>query len=97
MINCVDASVKFPHRLLETKHAWDEAWQQKDFREITRLIVVWLSSIGYVVCTTDAIYSATKTIFGWFGVVHHSVIQPISFMASILGAIGTLPVAVAPG
>ncbi|EKD72665.1 MAG: hypothetical protein ACD_45C00616G0001, partial [uncultured bacterium] len=90
MINCIDASVKFPHRLKETRRAWNEAWHEKDYRELSRLLAVWLSSIGYVACTTDAIYSATQTIAGWFA-VSQGIVLGISLAASLLGAAGTLP------
>lgn len=91
MINCIDASVKFPDRLLETKQAWSDAMQIKDYWELARLSVVWLASIGYVACTTDAIYNATSIIFNWLSYDNNVVIANVSLAASILGALGTLP------
>lgn len=91
IVNCVDASVKFPDRLLETQQTWSEAWQIADYCEITRLIIVWLSSLGYAIATTDAIYQATQIIFSeWFG-IDQNIVKPISFIASAFGALGTLP------
>ena len=93
MVNCIDASVKFPSRLIETKNAWVSAWRNQDYKEITRLIIIALVSTGYVASTTDAIYSASQIILDWFN-VNQNIIQPISYTVSILGAIGTLPLIV---
>ncbi|HLB42965.1 MAG TPA: hypothetical protein VJN02_09010 [Gammaproteobacteria bacterium] len=90
IINCVDASVKFPQRLLGTKQAWNQAWQKNDYAEITRLIVIWIASLGYVACTTDAIYAAVQIIGGWLG-ANPDVLHPVSSLSALAGALGTLP------
>ncbi|MDF1827405.1 MAG: hypothetical protein P1U39_03910 [Legionellaceae bacterium] len=90
MLNSVDASVKFPDRLIETKTAWNTALDTQDYAELGRLITVWLASLGYVLCTTDAIYSASEIILSWFGMNAQNS-QYINFTISALGAVGTLP------
>lgn len=90
MINCIDASVKFPNRLIETKLAWIQAYRENDRAEMARLIVVWLSSIAYVLCTTDAIYNAVQIISS-LAHISESVSNIIGISAAILGALGTLP------
>lgn len=89
-VNSVDASVKFPNRLSETKVAWNGACQTKDYAELSRLMTVWLASLAYVACTTDAIYNASEIIFGWMG-LSGKASEPINFIVSGLGAVGTLP------
>lgn len=90
MINCVDASVKFPERLTETSEAWSDAYTNKNYVEMSRLIIVWLSSLGYVFCTTDTIYNSTSTIANWLKITK-SAVPAISASAAGLGALGTLP------
>lgn len=90
MMNCIDASVKFPDRFLETRRAWNAALTARNYAELSRLIVIWIASIGYVLCTTDAVFNATQIILGWFGLSADNA-EVFCYIASVLGALGTLP------
>lgn len=90
MINCIDASVKFPKRLLETKESWSEAYQNKNHIELARLVIVWLASIGYVLCTTDAIYNSMQIFSIWLD-MNAALGHWLGISAGILGGLGTLP------
>lgn len=89
-INCIDASIKFPERFKETQKAGYEAWQNKDYAEISRLLIIWVASIGYAVCTTDAIYRSTEILIKNTNLDEHQLSVFCCF-SSILGALGTLP------
>lgn len=90
IINCVDASVKFPKRLIETQESWNDAYKDKRYIELARLAIVWLASIGYVLCTTDAIYNSMQIIGTWLG-LNARIMHWIGISAGALGAMGTLP------
>ena len=90
MVNCIDASVKFPQRLRETKSSWIQAFQQRDIAEITRLLLVWSASIAYAVCTTDAIYNSMQILSSSMN-ISEDVSNQIGIASAILGSIGTLP------
>ena len=89
-LNCIDASVKFPKRLTETYESWKKSVDDRDYYEIARLLTVWISSLGYALCTTDSIYSSAETISHWLSVPDHGV-PVIAATAASLGALGTLP------
>jgi hypothetical protein len=93
MVNCIDASVKFPHRTSQIANAWRTARENRNHKELCRLILTGFISVGYVTCTTDSIYHATTIISGWFGMAPNST-EALSFVTSIIGAIGTLPLIV---
>lgn len=93
IVNCIDASVKFPQRLAETYHAWIEARKEHDYSEMLRLSVVWLFSIGYAASTTDAVYNSMLTIAGWLSISSRDA-APFFYIAAILGALGALPLTV---
>lgn len=90
LLNCIDASVKFPDRLREVASDWKKAWTNKDGAELTRSVVTVVTTLLYSACATDAVYHASSMILGW---THASkaLIVPVSFAASGLGAVGTLP------
>lgn len=91
MVNCVDGSTKLPNRLTETKLSWERAWIQKDYMELSRLIVTGLASLGYAAATTDAIYNSTEKILGFFKIGPSTPTAAFSYISSILGAAGILP------
>jgi hypothetical protein len=93
IINCIDASVKFPERIKETKQSLIQSCQQRDYKELLRLAVIIVASLGYIICTTDAIYNASAIVLGWCG-LSAEAIRPLCFTSSAIGAIGTLPLTV---
>ncbi|MBA2649255.1 MAG: hypothetical protein H0U75_06585 [Legionella sp.] len=90
MVNCVDASVKFPGRFLETVGAWRGTSAGSIYAEKLRLSLIWIASILYVLCTTDSIYNTSEVICGWVG-LNSNESEAINYTACILGAVGTLP------
>jgi hypothetical protein len=93
MINSIDSSIKFPDRAKETLFSLSESCRKKDIKEFFRMIVVIYVSLGYMASTTDPIYSAFNKIDGWLNISEEASI-PISYTASALGSIGTLPLIV---
>jgi hypothetical protein len=93
IVNCVDASVKFPQRFIDTYKAWSEAQTTRDYNEIARLLTVWIFSIGYAASTTDAVYNSMLTITGWLSISSQKAV-PFFYVASALGALGALPLTV---
>jgi hypothetical protein len=91
MVNCVDGSTKLPNRLNEMKSSWEKAWIKKDYVELSRLIVTSLASFGYAVATTDAIYNSAEKILGFFKIGPSAGTEAFSYISSILGAAGILP------
>lgn len=91
MVNCVDGSTKFPSRLKEMQEHWNLAWTSKDFKELARLIVTGLVSLGFSAASTDAIYNASMSLLNLFGADQKNYSHFISFAASLLGAVGILP------
>lgn len=87
---CVDASVKFPDRLIEIKKSWGDALVERNGREISRLLGTGLMSAGYALSSTDAVYSASEIILGWFHVTPDES-APANYVAAILGALGSIP------
>jgi hypothetical protein len=90
MIACVDGAVKLPGRMEELKSAWNTAWSEKDFKELSRLIATGLVSVGYSLSSTDAIYEASEIILNWFGVPTGTQ-TAVSYAAGTLGGIGIFP------
>ncbi len=89
IINCIDASVKFPERFKETKELGYQAFIEKDYAELARFCTIWIVSIGYAFCTTDAIYNAMNTLTkSW---IAPPMLDPICYLGALLGALGTLP------
>lgn len=93
IVNCIDASVKFPQRLTETYQAWAGARAESDYYEMLRLAMVWAFSIGYAASTTDAVYNSMSTIAGWLSIPSQQA-APFFYTAAILGALGALPLTV---
>lgn len=91
MVNCADGSAKFPGRLNEMKKEWDIAWTAKNYKELARLIMTGLVSLGYSAASTDAIYNTSIVLLELFGLPKNNTMNYIAFAASILGALGTLP------
>lgn len=90
MVNCVDASVKFPSRFLEIIGRGEHTSANSNSAEKLRLFTVWLASIIYVLCTTDSIYKASEDIWGWMGLSADKS-SGLNLAAACLGAVGTLP------
>lgn len=91
MVNCIDGSIKFPGRILEMKDSGDKAWSEGDYKELSRLVLTGLTSLGFSLCSTDAICAATKIILGWFGVGPGATLDGLSYTSGVLGAIGLFP------
>lgn len=93
IVNCVDASVKFPQRCIDTYKAWVDAQRTSDYNEMARLLIVWILSIGYAASTTDAVYNSMLTIANWLSISSTKAV-PFFYAASVLGALGALPLTV---
>ncbi len=90
-VSCIDASFKFPERIGEIKQAWNKAWEEKDYKELTRLAITVISSLGFALSATDAVYAAVQIVIAWFGDPTTMLAQGISYAASGVGALGILP------
>ncbi len=90
IISCIDASNKFPDRLNEVMNSWNEAIKTKDYKELARLVVTCLSSIGYAIAVTDSIYLAVQTVLEWC-TVEPAYASIASYVCATVGALGILP------
>lgn len=90
-INCADGAAKITSRCEEILSAFTHAKEKKDFKELTRIFLTIIASVGYSISSTDPIFSASQRILGWLQISSSDAINIVSYMMSIIGAIGIFP------
>lgn len=91
MINCVDASVKFPDRMRQLRSGWQQARASRNYPEIARLFVTGSASVGYALSVTDPAYAAMSYLLNWMQVPPGQWIPAGCYTVAVLSGIGNFP------
>lgn len=90
-VNMIDGSVKFQNRVNEVKTSFSQAIEDKDYKEMIRLILTTYFALGYSASTTDSIFSAVNKIATWCDAPASIGLKATAYVFCGLGALGGLP------
>lgn len=90
-VSMIDSSVKFPEKINELLNKLVNAIETKNWKNLTRLMVTFLTSAGFSLAATDTIYAAMTSILQGIGATPNKGVEVACYISGVLGAIGLFP------